>query len=313
MIHSFCVDFAFKYSIEAAIIIDQLYWWLHKNACEEEYIKDGRVWCYFSARGLAKYITYMNSQKLRRELRKLEDDEIIMSGNFNKNPTNQTLWYTFTDSFLSILNDANYDVSHFSKMNNGMFKNEKCNKTIINNNLIEDNIIEENKSVSNDTQKVFPDIFDFFWENYNYKKGKEAAKRAWKRLSAEEKELAINAIEEYKRDCKRNQRHMKHSATYINQKTWNDDFSNDGKLSNLCYDVDPDDDDKVRRFKEWMRRKHPEIEFTEKPLTFEGYMRLQDAYGMDEVCDQLDYIDANIGKYRQCDIEAIIRRYFEKQ
>ena len=172
---------------------------------------------------------------------------------------------------------------------------------------------KENKSVSNDTQKVFPDIFDFFWENYNYKKGKEAAKRAWKRLNAEEKELAINAIEEYKRDCKRNQRQMKHPATYLNQKTWNDDFTNDGKLNNLCYDVDPDDDDKVRRFKEWMRRKHPEIEFTEKPLTFEGYMRLQDAYGMDEVCDQLDYIDANIGKYRQCDIEAIIRRYFEKQ
>lgn len=177
------------------------------------------------------------------------------------------------------------------------------------------NIIEnknKSKSVSNDTQKE-DELFTIFWDKYGYKKGKENAKKAWRKLNDKEKDLAIKAIDEYKEDCRRNQRQMKHPTTYLNQKTWNDDFTNDGKLNNLCYDVDPEDDDVVRRFKEWMRRKHPEIEFTEKPLTFEGYMRLQDAYGMDEVCDQLDYIDANIGKYRQCDIEAIIRRYFERQ
>lgn len=84
------------------------------------------------------------------------------------------------------------------------------------------------------------------------------------------------------------------------------------KEKNKCYEPQPDDDEMVVRFKKWMREKHPEIEFTEVPLTFDGYMRLQREYGMDEVLNQLDYIDANIGKFRQCDIEKSIIQYFER-
>lgn len=73
------------------------------------------------------------------------------------------------------------------------------------------------------------------------------------------------------------------------------------------------DEDKVKRFKLWMREKHSGIEFCEKPLTFDGYMRLQREYGMDEVCNQLDYIDANIGKFKKCDIELVIKQYLDKQ
>lgn len=79
------------------------------------------------------------------------------------------------------------------------------------------------------------------------------------------------------------------------------------------YEPLPTDEDKVKRFKLWMREKHSGIEFCEKPLTFDGYMRLQREYGMDEVCNQLDYIDANIGKFKKCDIELVIKQYLDKQ
>ena len=229
MVHSFCTEFAIRYGIEGSIIIEQLYWWLHKNACEQDMIKDGRVWCYFSARGLSKYIPYMNSQKLRRELKKLEELEVVMVGNYNKSPINQTLWYSFTDKFLSELIDANYDVSDFSKMKNAIFKNEKCNKTIINNNLIEDNK-KEDKSVSNDTPKV-DSLFETFWEKYGYKKSKKPTISAWRKLNKEQKEAAIKGIEIYKEDCRRNQRQMKHPSTYLNQLTWEDDFTTDGMVN----------------------------------------------------------------------------------
>lgn len=85
------------------------------------------------------------------------------------------------------------------------------------------------------------------------------------------------------------------------------------KNNKKVYEPLPTDEDKVKRFKLWMREKHSGIEFCEKPLTFDGYMRLQREYGMDEVCNQLDYIDANIGKFKKCDIELVIKQYLDKQ
>lgn len=265
MIHSFNIEFAERYGIEGAIIIEQLYWWLHKNACESDMIKEDRVWCYFSARGLANYIPYMNSQKLRRELKKLEDLEVLMVGNFNKSPINQTLWYSFTDKFLPELNDAGYDTSDFSKMKNGFFKNEKCNKTIINNNLIEDNIIEENR-LSNDNQKTVDELFETFWNLYDYKKGKGKAYNAWKRLKKSEKEQAIKCIPEYKDDCRKNERRMKHPATFLNQKTWEDDFTCDGMVKANEEQNEPDA--KWGKTKEWLDNNVPMISNGVNPIDF---------------------------------------------
>lgn len=95
------------------------------------------------------------------------------------------------------------------------------------------NIIDnknKGKSISNDIQKVEDELFTIFWDKYGYKKGKENAKKAWRKLNDKEKDLAIKAIDEYKEDCRRNQRQMKHPTTYINQKTWEDDFSYDGMV-----------------------------------------------------------------------------------
>ena len=79
------------------------------------------------------------------------------------------------------------------------------------------------------------------------------------------------------------------------------------------YDILPDDSDKCQRFKNWMRENHTEQENCLKPLSFDGYMRLQREYGKDEVCFQLDYIDANIGRFLQSDIEASIRLHFKRE
>jgi hypothetical protein len=317
--HIFNVGIATKYGVFKAIMIEQIYWWVHHNECEEDetMMHEGRFWCRASAKGFNKYLPYIEPQKIGRILRELEKEEKIKVGNFNTKATNQTKWYTFTDTFKKELEDAGYD---FSKMKIGIFKNEKSNiNSIINNplNNIEDNIQEERKRLSNDNQKASDELFEKFWESYAYKRGKDKAIKAWKRLTKKEKEEAIKCVPVYKEDCLKNDRNMKYPSTYLNGKTWEDDFSSDGNLgekqkTKLCYEPQPNDSEMVVRFKKWMREKHPEIEFTEVPLTFEGYMRLQDRYGQDEVLNQLDYIDANIGKFRQCDIEKSIIQYFQK-
>lgn len=91
--------------------------------------------------------------------------------------------------------------------------------------------------------------------------------------------------------------------------TWN----NKHKPKASYYDPLPEDDETVLRFKKWMRDNHGQIGFVEKPLTCDGYIRLQKQYGRDEVINQLVYIDANIGRFKYSDIEASIRLYFERE
>lgn len=153
MNHSFNTAIAAKYGIDEAIIIEQLYWWIHKNECEEDetMTNEGRVWCRSSAKGFNKYITYMSAQKIRRVLRTLEEIDIVKVGNFNKVATNQTLWYTFSDEFKEELKGLGYD---FSKMKNGMFKNEQSINNLNDKNInIEENIQEEEKRLTVVNQK----------------------------------------------------------------------------------------------------------------------------------------------------------------
>lgn len=139
MNHSFNTSLAGEYGIEGAILIECLYWWIKKNECEGDMINDERVWCRSSAKGFNKYIPYMSAGKIRRELVQLEEQGVIIVGNFNQSPINQTLWYSFTDDFFIKLDKYGYDVSHFAKMKNGFSKNEKT----IDNNILDNNIYKE--------------------------------------------------------------------------------------------------------------------------------------------------------------------------
>jgi len=67
--------------------------------------------------------------------------------------------------------------------------------------------------------------FEEFWNAYGYKKSKLQAEKAWKRLSPADKSNALASIPAYKADCQSCGRSMKYPATYLNGRTWEDDFN----------------------------------------------------------------------------------------
>ena len=255
--HSFNITLADRYGIEGSILIEHLYWWIHKNECEEEetMTKNGRVWCYSSAKGFNRYIPYMTPKKIWRELKRLEERGVLITGNFNTKPTNQTLWYSFSDEFQKEMVSLGYD---FPKMENAISKNGKSNNIINNNNLIENNIIENKKRLSNDNQKMPDELFISFWEKYGYKRGKKDAVAAWKKLSKQDKEEAIEAISVYKEDCRICERQMRQPSVYLNKRTWEDDFTNNGKLSKE-EPAEESQSDLWQRQQEWFRKNVPNI------------------------------------------------------
>ena len=67
--------------------------------------------------------------------------------------------------------------------------------------------------------------FKLFWQAYDFKRGKEKAWTAWKRLSQRDREAAMAGIEPYKADCKKFDRPMLYPQGYLHQRRWEDDFN----------------------------------------------------------------------------------------
>ena len=214
--------------------------------------------------------------------------------------------YIFYDSkngspCLGFLNTENQN------QNNNSINNSRNNITpILNTNR------KNKKSISNDIQKVEEETglsFNDFYKLYPLKKSKQQAEKSWNRLSKADRQEAIDKLPAYIADCIQEKRSFKHPSTYLNQRTWEDDFTTHSKVS--FYDALPTDSEQEKKFKNWMRTSYPNIDNTARPLSYGDFMSLYTDFGTEEIKNQLEVINANIGKYKYSDINAIIRGNLE--
>lgn len=75
---------------------------------------------------------------------------------------------------------------------------------------------------TNTREKIFEERFNRFWEVYGYKKDREAARKAFKKIKNEDFELIIDAAEKYA--ATRNPNFVKHASTWLNGKCWEDEY-----------------------------------------------------------------------------------------
>ena len=103
--HKFNPNFAKKYGIEEAIIIENLYTWIrNKEILHEESIwYNGKLWIKLTGRQLCKLFEYIPQTTIRRKFYHLMESGVIETGNFNLVTTDRSLWYSLTDNFLSII------------------------------------------------------------------------------------------------------------------------------------------------------------------------------------------------------------------
>lgn len=67
--------------------------------------------------------------------------------------------------------------------------------------------------------------FQDFWDAYGYRRDRLRAQRAWNRLSAADKKAAVAGIAAYKEDCERRGISLMYGQGYLNNRRWEDDFS----------------------------------------------------------------------------------------
>lgn len=79
-----------KVGVYEAIFLQQLHYWLNKS----EHVYDGRRWVYNSMESWHNQFPFISVSTIRRIIKKLEEEKIILTGNFNRYKMDRTKWYT---------------------------------------------------------------------------------------------------------------------------------------------------------------------------------------------------------------------------
>lgn len=98
MTYFFDTDIAAEFGVNEAIMIQNFAYWIGKNAANDKHFHEGRYWVYNSVEAFAKLFPFWTAAQIRQILKKLQDKEAIVKGNFNASQYDRTCWYAFSDS-----------------------------------------------------------------------------------------------------------------------------------------------------------------------------------------------------------------------
>ena len=119
MYHMFDIEVAERYGVNAAIIFNNLGFWIEHNRANGTNYHDGRYWTYNSIRAFSELFPYLSARQISSALSKLEEDGLIVTGNFNTSAYDRTKWYAFTDYGDSIYKKCEMETSKKSNQNGG--------------------------------------------------------------------------------------------------------------------------------------------------------------------------------------------------
>ena len=215
MKHIFDVDIAIKYGINAAVLLENIGYWIKQNEANGTNYYDGHYWTFNSRRAYRELFPYMSERQIDTAFRKLIDDGLIITGNYNKVAYDRTLWYALTQKGKCIL--------HFDGMENNKTENGNSeNVTPIPNINTDVNAVENADNILTE--------FERLWKIYPNKKGKPKALKAYQK--ARKKGVTFEVVEKglqaYKAEIKAKgtkTEYIKHGSTWFNNECWNDDYS----------------------------------------------------------------------------------------
>lgn len=103
MNHSFNVNVANRYGIPEAILLECIRFWVLQNEANKFNYIEGKYWTFNTAKAFNELFPYLSTDKISRALKHLENEGLILTGNFNKKPMDRTKWYTVTEKAMALL------------------------------------------------------------------------------------------------------------------------------------------------------------------------------------------------------------------
>lgn len=170
-LHFFDVDIAKKYGINAALIFQNLVFWIKKNEENGNNFHNGTYWTYNTRKQFHELFPYLNIGQINSAFKKLIDGGLIISGNYNKNSYNRTLWYALSETGESIVRSSSIDSLESP---DGMGENDDMLIADINNNDITDsesnNALQFAKCSSKNAMNLYGEFKNVKLTEEEYKK-----------------------------------------------------------------------------------------------------------------------------------------------
>ena len=97
MEYHFSIEYAEKYSVDEAIMIQNFVFWIMKNKANHTHQHEDRTWTYNTKKAFVALFPFWTYEQVKRILKSLIAQGILITGNFNKTPMDRTAWYAFKD------------------------------------------------------------------------------------------------------------------------------------------------------------------------------------------------------------------------
>ncbi len=96
--HNMNVAVANDFGMVAALIFENILYWVEKNRANDRNYRDGYYWTYNSRAAMQELFPYLTVRQLRTALDKLEEGGMIVTtSKYNKTNIDRTLWYAITE------------------------------------------------------------------------------------------------------------------------------------------------------------------------------------------------------------------------
>lgn len=96
--HSFDPEIARRVGLNAAVIFQNIAFWIEKNQANRRNLRDERYWTYNSISAFGELFPYLSEKQIRTALEKLVSAELIIKGNFSDDRYDRTCWYALGNS-----------------------------------------------------------------------------------------------------------------------------------------------------------------------------------------------------------------------
>lgn len=87
-------------SVQVALFIENVAFWINVNHSQGQNYKEGRYWTYNTQESLIKYFSYWTPDELRTVIKNAIKFGFLITGSFNKKGYDRTKWYTLSDKAL---------------------------------------------------------------------------------------------------------------------------------------------------------------------------------------------------------------------
>lgn len=109
MRHHFDTGVAEEVGIQAAVIFDNIAFWIRTNERNRRNIHLGKAWMYSSVSAFRDSFPYLSEKQIRNSISILLKNDFLSVGNFNKTKYDRTRWFCLTEKGNSFVRNQEKD------------------------------------------------------------------------------------------------------------------------------------------------------------------------------------------------------------